>query len=385
MKTLYLDCGNGAAGDMISAALWELTENKEEFIEEVNSIGIPGVKTYALPTQKQGIFGTRFRVTFNDIEETPNVLPKDAIVELTPEEDLKYAHHEHHHEHERHEHEHHSLGDVKTIIGNLNVSDKVKKDAQAVYDILAEAESHVHGTTVTEIHFHEVGNMDAIADIVCVCMLIEKLAPDQIIASSVNTGTGKVKCAHGILPIPAPATSYLLHGIPIYNTGVNGELCTPTGAALIKYFAGSFGPMPVMNIEDIGYGMGTKDYDVANYFRAFLGEAEDVSGKEGTTPRSAGHRHHHEHPVSADEAQRKAISNRIARSIGHLESVKRMVEGNRDASDILIQLSAVESSIASTSRVIMKEHFKGAVEHATEQQSEESLESLYGIIDKFIK
>ena len=385
MKTLYLDCGNGAAGDMISAALWELTENKEEFIEEVNSIGIPGVKTYALPTQKQGIFGTHFRVTFNDIEETPNVLPKDAIVELTPEEDLKYAHHEHHHEHERHEHEHHSLGDVKTIIGNLNVSDKVKKDAQAVYDILAEAESHVHGTTVTEIHFHEVGNMDAIADIVCVCMLIEKLAPDQIIASSVNTGTGKVKCAHGILPIPAPATSYLLHGIPIYNTGVNGELCTPTGAALIKYFAGSFGPMPVMNIEDIGYGMGTKDYDVANYFRAFLGEAEDVSGKEGTTPRSAGHRHHHEHPVSADEAQRKAISNRIARSIGHLESVKRMVEGNRDASDILIQLSAVESSIASTSRVIMKEHFKGAVEHATEQQSEESLESLYGIIDKFIK
>ena len=385
MKTLYLDCGNGAAGDMISAALWELTENKEEFIEEVNSIGIPGVKTYALPTQKQGIFGTHFRVTFNDIEETPNVLPKDAIVELTPEEDLKYAHHEHHHEHERHEHEHHSLGDVKTIIGNLNVSDKVKKDAQAVYDILAEAESHVHGTTVTEIHFHEVGNMDAIADIVCVCMLIEKLAPDQIIASSVNTGTGKVKCAHGILPIPAPATSYLLHGIPIYNTGVNGELCTPTGAALIKYFAGSFGPMPVMNIEDIGYGMGTKDYDVANYFRAFLGEAEDVSGKEGTTPRSAGHRHHHEHPVSADEAQRKAISNRIARSIGHLESVKRMVEGNRDASDILIQLSAVESSIASTSRVIMKEHFKGAVEHATEQQSEASLESLYGIIDKFIK
>ena len=389
MKTLYLDCGNGAAGDMISAALWELTENKEEFIEEVNSIGIPGVKTYALPTQKQGIFGTRFRVTFNDIEETPNVLPKDAIVELTPEEDLKYAHHEHErHEHEHHHghhHEHHSLGDVKTIIGNLNVSDKVKKDAQAVYDILAEAESHVHGTTVTEIHFHEVGNMDAIADIVCVCMLIEKLAPDQIIASSVNTGTGKVKCAHGILPIPAPATSYLLHGIPIYNTGVNGELCTPTGAALIKYFAGSFGPMPVMNIEDIGYGMGTKDYDVANYFRAFLGEAEDVSGKEGTTPRSAGHRHHHEHPVSADEAQRKAISNRIARSIGHLESVKRMVEGNRDASDILIQLSAVESSIASTSRVIMKEHFKGAVEHATEQQSEASLESLYGIIDKFIK
>ncbi|MBQ5581296.1 MAG: LarC family nickel insertion protein [Clostridia bacterium] len=313
MKTLYLDCGNGAAGDMISAALWELTENKEEFISEVNSIGIPGVKTYALPSQKQGIFGTHFRVTYNDIEEMPNVLPKDAIVELTPEEDLKVGHHghdhEHHHDH-HHEHQHHSLGDVKNIIGSLNVSDKVKEDAQNVYDILAEAESHVHGTTVTEIHFHEVGNMDAIADIVCVCMLIEKLAPDQIIASSVNTGTGKVKCAHGILPIPAPATSYLLHGIPIYNTGVNGELCTPTGAALIKFFADSFGPMPVMNIEDIGYGMGTKDYDVANYFRAFLGDAEDIAGKEGTTPRATGHGHLHEHPVASDDAKRKAISNR---------------------------------------------------------------------------
>ena len=143
--------------------------------------------------------------------------------------------------------------------------------------------------------------------------------------------------------------------------------------------------MPVMNIEDIGYGMGTKDYDVANYFRAFYGEAEDAASKEGSTPRATGHGHKLQHPVSADEAQRKAISNRIARSIGHLESVKRMVNENRDASDILIQLSAVESSLASTSRVIMKEHFKDAVEHAAEHDSEESLENLYGIIDKFIK
>ncbi len=393
MKTLYFDCGNGAAGDMISAALWELIENKEEFLDEINSIGIPGVKTYALSSEKQGIFGTHFRVTYNDIEEQPNVLPKDAIVELTPEEELKANHHEHEHEHHghKHHHAHSSLADVKTIIGNLKVSDRVKEDAMQVYDVLAEAESHVHGTTVTEIHFHEVGNMDAIADIVTVCMLIEKLSPDQIIASSVNTGTGKVKCAHGILPIPAPATSYLLQGIPIYNTGVNGELITPTGAALLKHFADAFAPMPVMNIEEIGYGMGTKDYATANYFRVFLGEAEDFINQEGSTPRALKKReeheyvHRHGHPLSSDEAQRKAISNRIARSIGHLESVKRMVQENRDASDILIQLSAVESSIASTSRVIMKEHFKHSVEHAVENENKESLESLYGIIDKFIK
>ena len=393
MRTLYLDCGNGAAGDMISAALWELTENREEFLKEVNSIGIPGVKTYALPSQKQGIFGTHFRVTYNDVEEEPDVLPKDAVAELTPAEALLQSHHDHdhahhhHHEHE-HEHEHHhsSLADVHAIIDGLNVSDKVKEDARNVYAVLAEAESRVHGTTVTEIHFHEVGNMDAIADIVCVCMLIEKLAPDQIIASSVNTGTGKVKCAHGILPIPAPATSYLLQGIPIYNTGVNGELCTPTGAALLKYFAESFGPMPVMNIEDIGYGMGTKDYEVANYFRAFIGETDEgLSLASSAPPVPAKHGHTHEHPVATSDKQQKAISNRIARSIGHLESVKRMVDGNRDAADILIQLAAVESSIASTSRVIIKEHFKGAVEQARDNGSDETIENLYGIIDKFIK
>lgn len=388
MKTLYLDCGSGAAGDMISAALWEITENKEDVLKEVNAAGIPGIKTYALPSQKQGIFGTHFRVTYNDVEEEPNVLPKDAIVELTPEEDLKVSHHEHHHDHEHHhghEHHHSSLADVEDIIGSLNVSDKVKEDAINVYHVLAEAESHVHGTTVKEIHFHEVGNMDAIADIVCVCLLMEKLAPDQIIASSVNTGTGKVKCAHGILSIPAPATSYLLHGIPIYNTGVNGELCTPTGAALIKYFASSFGPMPVMNIADIGYGMGTKDYETANYFRAFIGETDEGMALASSAPPVPAKGHAHEHPVASSEKQQKAISNRIARSIGHLESVKRMVDGNRDAADILIQLAAVESSIASTSRVIIKEHFKGAVEHAVDKQNDESIENLYGIIDKFIK
>ncbi len=388
MKTLYLDCGNGAAGDMISAALWELIENKEAFLEEVNSIGIPGVKTYALPSQKQGIFGTHFRVTYNDVEEEPNVLPADAIVELTPEEDLKHAHeqeHEHHHDHHDNHHHHTSMADIEEIIGGLNVSDRVKKDAIGVYRTLAEAESTVHGTTVTQIHFHEVGQMDAIADIVCVCMLIEKLDPDQILASSVNTGTGKVRCAHGILPIPAPATSHLLHGIPIYNTGVNGELCTPTGAALLKYFVSAFGPMPVMNITDIGYGMGTKDYAVANYFRAFIGETDEALDLVSSAPAHPPAQRHHDHPVSSSEKQRKAVSNRIARSIGHLESVKRMVDGNRDASDILIQLAAVESSIASTARVIMKEHFKGAVEQAADKDSDASLEELYGLIDKFIK
>ena len=146
----------------------------------------------------------------------------------------------------------------------------------AVYGLIAEAESHAHGVPVTEIHFHEVGTMDAIADITAVCLLMNKIAPDQVIVSPVHVGSGHVHCAHGILPVPAPATAYILNGVPMYGGAVKGELCTPTGAALLKHFATRFGDMPVMRTEAIGYGMGKKDFEQANCIRAMLGETEDA-------------------------------------------------------------------------------------------------------------
>ena len=168
MKTLYLDCGNGAAGDMISAALWELTENKEEFISEVNSIGIPGVKTYALPSQKQGIFGTHFRVTYNDIEEMPNVLPKDAIVELTPEEDLKVGHHGHDHEcscghHHEHDHEcscgHHHEHDHECSCGHHDHHHEHSHGGDDKKTILLGAGCFVVGLILNLIGFHIGGTL----------------------------------------------------------------------------------------------------------------------------------------------------------------------------------------------------------------------------------
>lgn len=162
------------------------------------------------------------------------------------------------------------------MIDRLDVSAQVKADAKAVYALIAEAESAVHGRPVTEIHFHEVGMMDAVADVVGVCLLMEQLAPEQVIASPVHTGSGHVHCAHGILPVPAPATAMILEGIPSYSNGVKGELCTPTGAALLKHFANRFGDRPVMTVSAIGYGMGKKDFDQANCVRAFLGESEGV-------------------------------------------------------------------------------------------------------------
>ena len=150
----------------------------------------------------------------------------------------------------------------------------VREDARTVYRAIADAESRVHGAPVDQIHFHEVGTLDALADVVGVCWLMHRLTPDAVYASPVHVGAGQVKCAHGILPVPAPATALLLEGIPCYGGAVRGELCTPTGAALLKHFVLEFAPLPLMKVCRIGYGMGKKDFAWANCVRAMLGEAE---------------------------------------------------------------------------------------------------------------
>ena len=165
------------------------------------------------------------------------------------------------------------MHDIEHIVkDHLNVPDKVRDDILAVYRLIAEAESKVHGRTVDEIHFHEVGNMDAVADIAAVSFLLNLLGPDEITASPVHVGSGQVRCAHGVLPVPAPATAHILQGVPSYGGSIRGELCTPTGAALIKHFANGFGSSPLMSTTGIGYGMGKKDFEAANCVRVILGE-----------------------------------------------------------------------------------------------------------------
>lgn len=254
MKTLYLDCGMGAAGDMLAAALLELVPEKEAVLENLNHLGLPGVEISAVPASKCGIGGTHFSVTVHGQEEHS----RD---------------HGHGHSHD-HSHHHSSMEDIAHLVGHMPVSQKVRQDVLNVYDLIAQAESSVHGVPVSEIHFHEVGTLDALADITAVCLLMEALSPDQVAASPVHVGSGHVHCAHGILPVPAPATAKLLTGIPIYGGEIQGELCTPTGAALLKYFVTSFGPMPLMRFDKAGYGMGTKDFPVANTLRAMLGTQE---------------------------------------------------------------------------------------------------------------
>ncbi len=249
MKTLYLDCSMGAAGDMLCAALLELLPDPDAAIREWNSVGIPHVVYTKTASVKNGIKGTHVSVRVDGEEE-------------------------HAHMHDHHHHAHSDLASIETILSHLAVSDAVKSNALAVYRLIAEAESHVHGCPVAEIHFHEVGTLDAIADVTAFCLLMEQIRPDRVIASPVHVGSGTVRCAHGVLPVPAPATAYLLTDVPIYGGDVRGELCTPTGAALLRHFVTQFGPMPMMRTSRIGYGMGTKDFDTANCVRAMLGETD---------------------------------------------------------------------------------------------------------------
>ena len=262
MKTLYLDCGMGAAGDMLTAALLELLPDPDAFVARLNGLGLPGVTYVREEAVRCGIRGTHVSV----------------LVDGAEEDEHHHDDHHHHHDHEEHHHHHHGIHDVEHVVSHLGVSDKVKADILAVYGLIAEAESHVHNVPVEEIHFHEVGTLDAIADVTAVCLLMEELAPDQVLASAVHVGSGQVRCAHGILPVPAPATAYLLREVPIYGGEIRGELCTPTGAALLRHFVTQFGSMPTMRTRAIGYGMGKKDFPAANCVRAMLGETEERGG-----------------------------------------------------------------------------------------------------------
>lgn len=264
MRTLYLECNMGAAGDMLMGALLELHPSADNFIEKMNQLGLPGVKLEKESSVKCGIQGTHIKVTVDGKEEQSL--------------DVHHGHmhdneHSHNHAH-THLHHHTSLYDVSHIIHNLDIPQRVKENALCVYRLIAAAESNAHGKPMEEIHFHEVGTMDAVADVVGVCLLINDLKVDRIVASPVHVGSGNVKCAHGILPVPAPATAYILRGIPIYGGDVKGELCTPTGAALLKHFVDDFSGMPVMQIEKVGYGMGNKEFKIANCVRAMIGITE---------------------------------------------------------------------------------------------------------------
>lgn len=287
MKTLYFECKMGAAGDMLAASLYELLddEKREKFHESMRALESLGIKTSIRPAIKCGITGSSFDVFIHGQKEEAwdwegHDHHHDHHDHHDDHHDHPHDHHGHHHDHNHHHHM--SMGTLREMIRAIPLAESIKDDALSVYGIIAQAESRVHGLPVSEVHFHEVGQLDALADILAVCVLIDLIRPDQIFASPIHVGSGHVHCAHGILPVPAPATALILEDIPIYSKELEGELCTPTGAALLKHFVSRFTPMPTMSIEKIGYGMGTKDYEVANCLRTFIGETKEEESPDDT-------------------------------------------------------------------------------------------------------
>ena len=263
MKTLFLDCAMGAAGDMLAAALLDLLPDDEAdaFIRKINALGIPHVEFFREKREKCGIAGTDLSVRIDGVEEGEEHYPHER------------GHHHHDSAHSRG-----AMEDIEATIASLSLPAEAKGDILAVYNIIAEAESAAHGRPVRQIHFHKVGAFDAVADIAAVCLLMREIAPDRVVCSPVRTGSGTVMCAHGELPVPAPATALILKGIPAYAGDIKGEMCTPTGAALVRRFAHVFGEMPPMDISAVGYGMGKRDFgERASCVRAVLGTSPDAA------------------------------------------------------------------------------------------------------------
>ena len=258
MKTLYLDCFAGIAGDMFIGALLNLVPNPEIIREKIRKIHALNADEYNIlidHTTRNGIAGINFDVL------------------------LTHEHHEHEHGHE-HEHHHRHLHDIEAMISGSDLSLRVKRETLRAFSLLAEAEAHVHGTTPDKIHFHEVGAVDSIIDIAGAFILMEALDWPRVICSPVNVGSGTVECAHGILPVPAPATEYLLHGLPVFVSGSPMERTTPTGALLVKILADGFGTMPAGKITASGFGFGNRESDdMPNALRAvMIDSAGEIGG-----------------------------------------------------------------------------------------------------------
>jgi len=221
----HFDCFSGASGDMILAAMLDSGLGLDDLRADLEGLDVEGYELHSMRVNKQGFAATRVEVRVSD--------------------DAPQAH--------RH------LGDILTLIGNSRLDQVVKERASRIFRRLAEAEAGVHGTTIEGVHFHEVGAVDAIVDIVGACIALKRLDVDRVSCSAIPTGVGTVTCAHGVLPIPAPATARLLEGVPLAACDEPGELTTPTGAAILTTLADSYGPLPAMICEQIGYGAGHRD------------------------------------------------------------------------------------------------------------------------------
>jgi pyridinium-3,5-bisthiocarboxylic acid mononucleotide nickel chelatase len=266
LKTLYLDCVSGIAGDMALSALVDLGADPDYIRGHLSELPIEPFTMEFVPVVRKGISAKWLRLTF------------EQHVHHDHNHDHHHGHHDHDHHHDHaHAHEHRKASDILQMIENSSLPHRVKTGSLSIFRLIAQAEGKIHGMDPADVHFHEVGAMDSILDIIGVCLAVENLDIEEIIVSPVPVGSGRVRMAHGVYPIPAPATAEILRGIPLSSFTAPGELTTPTGAGIVKALAAGYGPLPGGTIERIGYGAGTQDFDHPNVLRALLLSTEKAA------------------------------------------------------------------------------------------------------------
>jgi pyridinium-3,5-bisthiocarboxylic acid mononucleotide nickel chelatase len=294
MRIAYLECFSGMSGDMFMGALVDAGVPARVFEETMAGLGV-GAKLEISRVVRSGISATKVDVYVDGKKD----LPREEYWAGQGQHSHLHSGDGHEHEHERHGHSHSHPGETRTepalslpkgvsaphgpsrglseirrIISAASISESAKKTAIAIFEALGRAEAKIHDTSIESVHFHEVGAVDAIVDIVCAAVGAEALGVDEIICSPLNVGGGTMKCAHGTFPVPAPATVELLNDAPVYSSGLQAELVTPTGAAIVKTLASRFAAFPEMKIEKSGYGAGSRDFPGhPNVVRLTVGEA----------------------------------------------------------------------------------------------------------------
>lgn len=316
MKILYFDCATGISGNMAIGALLEICDGEQYLRDELAKLGVPGYQLNVIKRDSHGIDGT-----YVEVLEANTGIPVDAIhdgnknvgssatlglhhghthshhheLDSSPEHHSHGHYHDHEHDHSldnhchnhqddndnNHNHVHRIYADIKQIIEGSGITEAAKELSRSMFQKVAAAEAAVHGKPIDEVHFHEVGAIDSIVDIVSVAILMDYINPDRVISSVVSDGYGTIKCAHGVLSVPVPATSmmYKNEKIRFKQIEVPTELVTPTGAAIISTFAESYGLMPEMNLNKIGIGVGSRNIGGPNTLRVFLGEDVTADGE----------------------------------------------------------------------------------------------------------
>ncbi len=251
---IYVDCFSGSAGNMLLGALFDMGLPFEEWKKEVLKLNLENVEFSLKEKSESSIKGTAFDVIVN--EDHGHV---------------DHGHEDHGHEDHGHHHHHRTLEDINKIISSSTLSEQVKKESRMIFDKIAEAEGKIHNMPKNKVHFHEVGAVDSIIDIVGFCIAKEMMLIDEVYSSPFQLGVGTVVTAHGIMPVPAPATLEIIKGKPATSKGINGELTTPTGAGILATLSKDFGNMPDMTIHAVGYGYGTSKFTIPNFLRILYG------------------------------------------------------------------------------------------------------------------